>query len=83
MARPGESENMKVTDPICRVEIDMREVVASEVYDGWAYFFCSDACKRRFANSPTRYTLRSTDPRAAAGFGKVAAFWDSTGGRNA
>ncbi len=74
---------MKVTDPVCGMEIDMGEVLASEVYGGWAYFFCSDACKRRFANSPTRYTLRSTAPGAAAGFGKAAAFWDSTGGRNA
>ncbi len=73
---------MKVTDPVCGVEIDMGEVVASEVYGGWAYFFCSDACKRRFVNSPTRYTLSSTAPRAAEGFGKVAASWDSTGGRN-
>jgi membrane fusion protein, copper/silver efflux system len=45
-------------DPVCGMEVD--KVLASKAgrqvdRDGQAYFFCSDACKKRFDEEPERY----------------------------
>ena len=46
---------MKVRDPVCEKEIELSEVVATEDRTGWAYFFCSARCRRRFLRAPHRY----------------------------
>jgi Cu+-exporting ATPase len=57
---------MRVRDPVCSKEMDMADVVASEDYDGWAYFFCSDHCHSLFVKSPERFTQRPTSSHATA-----------------
>ncbi|MGH9810829.1 MAG: YHS domain-containing protein [Terriglobia bacterium] len=52
---------MKVTDPVCGVQVDSEKAVAQEDYGGRRFFFCSAECHRLFRNSPERYTR--TDPR--------------------
>ena len=37
-----------IEDPVCGKELDLSEVQAHEDYRGWAYFFCSDRCRRIF-----------------------------------
>ncbi len=47
-----------VKDPVCGMEIDPKDpAVAARkvVYEGTAYYFCSDECKKNFQNDPTAY----------------------------
>jgi len=46
---------MQVTDPVCGETIDLGVAEPAE-YLGWAYFFCSDACRSAFLTAPDRYT---------------------------
>ena len=46
---------MEVTDPVCGMIFDIEKASFQEDYQGWAYFFCSNACHRRFKQSPERY----------------------------
>lgn len=44
-------------DPVCGMELP-REAAACETYDEDQHFyFCSDACKRRFEQEPARYCV--------------------------
>lgn len=44
-----------VTDLVCGSTMDKTEVAVSELYRGWAYYFCSSQCRERFLLSPGRY----------------------------
>lgn len=46
---------MKVTDPVCGMEIDTETAEAQEDYAGKPFFFCSAECHRLFKASPERY----------------------------
>lgn len=54
---------MMVQDPVCGKKSELADVVASADYDGWAYFFCSDDCRRAFEANPAKFVLRSAVPR--------------------
>ena len=45
----------KVTDPVCGMEIDPADAVASEEHDGHTFYFCSAACHDAFVKDPHRY----------------------------
>lgn len=49
---------MKVTDPVCGMQIDAEKAVAQEDYVGQRFFFCSVQCHRLFKTSPERYVGR-------------------------
>lgn len=49
---------MKVTDPVCQMQIDVDKVASQEEHGGWAYFFCSLQCHRLFKAHPQRYVGR-------------------------
>ena len=49
---------MNVDDPVCNKEINLRDVVAFENHEGWAYFFCSNACHHLFKLSPERFSKK-------------------------
>jgi len=49
---------MKVTDPVCGVQVDTEKAVAQEDYGGRTFFFCSAECHRLFRTSPERYLGR-------------------------
>lgn len=52
---PDEAEDEGVTDPVCGMRIERGAAAASYVYRGHPYFFCSDACQRKFAEAPTAF----------------------------
>lgn len=39
---------MKVTDPVCRMNIESEMAHARESYRGRTYYFCSAQCQRSF-----------------------------------
>ncbi len=45
---------MKVTDPVCGKTIELEAAEPVE-HGGWAYFFCSAACRNAFLAAPDRY----------------------------
>ncbi len=46
---------MKVTDPVCKMTIEDKDVAGTSNYKGTTYYFCSDGCKTRFDKDPTKY----------------------------
>jgi len=44
-----------VLDVVCQMEIIPDEVVAQSEFNGKAYYFCSDWCKRKFDANPGSY----------------------------
>jgi adenylate cyclase len=46
----------KVTDPVCGMEMGLREVAARLSLNGVEHSFCSDDCLRQFVRSPQSYT---------------------------
>ncbi len=52
-------ETMTVTDPVCRREISVADVMAQEDYRQWAYFFCSTNCRDEFRREPALYASSS------------------------
>lgn len=45
-----------VKDPVCGMVIDPRHAVASFLYKGKQYHFCSQMCKAMFEREPEKYT---------------------------
>ena len=50
----------KVTDPMCGMTIDSSQAEAPTIYQGQAYFFCSQECRRMFEDNPKQYTAETT-----------------------
>lgn len=50
---------MKVTDPVCAMEIDSDAAHAAEIHEGRKYHFCSAQCRAMFARDPARYATAS------------------------
>ena len=44
-----------VTDPVCGMQIDSSQAAAQTVYDGVAYYFCSEECRRTFEEDPEEF----------------------------
>jgi YHS domain-containing protein len=44
-----------VRDPVCGMEIQPKDAVATEDHDGRTFYFCSHACHETFVNDPHRY----------------------------
>ena len=47
-------------DPVCKMEVNPASAAAQSDYEGQAFYFCSETCKRKFDESPQRY-LDETD----------------------
>ena len=47
---------MKVTDPVCGMEIEDSEAVGTSEHEGRTNYFCSSACKERFDSDPVSFT---------------------------
>ena len=45
---------MEVTDSVCVKTVELGEAEPVE-HRGWAYFFCSAACRAAFLAAPDRY----------------------------
>lgn len=45
-------------DPVCGMQVDEQTAVATSVYKGTRYYFCSAACKATFDKSPEKYASK-------------------------
>nr|WP_319485572.1 heavy metal translocating P-type ATPase [uncultured Cohaesibacter sp.] len=43
------------TDPVCGMQVTVKEGVRSELYDGESFYFCSDGCHEKFRADPYFY----------------------------
>jgi P-type Cu+ transporter len=57
---------MEVKAPVCGKTVEFRGSVDPIEHDGWAYFFCSPGCRRRFLADPDRYAARPLTPSRPA-----------------
>ncbi|WP_182870671.1 YHS domain-containing protein [Rhodopirellula sp. JC639] len=48
-------EDEVVTDPVCGMRINRSSAVATEVYRGHSYFFCSSDCRQSFSQRPSEF----------------------------
>lgn len=48
----------KVTDPVCRMEINLAEAAGKSNYQGHTYYFCNPSCKQQFDQNPQQYADR-------------------------
>lgn len=44
-----------VKDPVCGMEVDESEAVATSRFEGTAYYFCAAGCKRAFDQDPGKF----------------------------
>lgn len=58
----GAEPTVTAVDPVCAREIDLESAAVCLERDGWAFFFCSEECHRRFLEED-----RATDEAATAG----------------
>jgi YHS domain-containing protein len=49
-----------VKDPVCGMEIDSSQAAAQTTYQGQAYFFCSEDCRRTFEENPEEFLKQGT-----------------------
>lgn len=45
----------RVKDPVCGMEIEAEDAVATEEHEGETYYFCSQDCADSFRESPEDY----------------------------
>jgi YHS domain-containing protein len=48
-------EKAMATDPVCGMEVDPEQAVATADYEGKTYFFCAEECKEKFEKDPGKY----------------------------
>jgi YHS domain-containing protein len=53
----------KQIDPVCGMELDPGQVEAQARYQGTAYYFCSEECRRLFEENPEAYVGAAATPR--------------------
>lgn len=46
---------MKVTDSVCKMQIDSEKAVVTSDYKGQRYYFCAPGCKVKFDREPEKY----------------------------
>ena len=46
---------MQVIDPVCKMTIEDKDAVATSLYKGTAYYFCSKNCKNKFDKDPNAF----------------------------
>ena len=51
-----------VVDPVCGMRISRGLAVASHVYSGHSYFFCSADCREKFSHEPSAFVEVKTMP---------------------
>ncbi len=43
------------SDPVCRVELDEQNAIATSEFQGKVYWFCTHTCKEAFDEDPEKY----------------------------
>jgi Cu(I)/Ag(I) efflux system membrane fusion protein len=57
LAAAGMTENIS-QDPVCGLQVSVKKAVQSgrkSVYEGKAYYFCTDECRAKFDENPGKY----------------------------
>ncbi|KGE71756.1 YHS domain-containing protein [Spirochaeta lutea] len=54
-------------DPICNMEFEEEKAVATAVYEGKNYYFCSEACKNEFLRTPWKYESKASSKAEESG----------------
>ena len=49
----------KQIDPVCGMQIEERDAVGQAEYAGTTYYFCCEACQRKFEANPAEYANKS------------------------
>ena len=44
-----------ITDPVCGMQLESSQAAAQTVYEGQAYFFCSEECRKTFEENPKEF----------------------------
>ncbi len=60
-------KDITITDPVCGETLSLDQVVAHEEHCGWAFFFCSSLCCRRFKADPGQYVSNHLSEHTFAG----------------
>jgi len=55
---------MKVTDPVCGMQVETDTAAASAEYAGHTYYFCSSHCQEKFTHNPQQYLQADEHPQA-------------------
>lgn len=42
-------------DPVCGMLVDTKRAVATSIYKGKSFWFCSASCKEKFEKDPGRF----------------------------
>jgi Cu+-exporting ATPase len=56
---------MLVVDPVCEMEIDEDDAVATVEYLGEVFYFCSENCREAFEEDPESYLEEAFESRDA------------------
>ena len=63
---------MKVTDPVCKMVIEDKDAIATSLYKGKTYYFCSIPCKEDFDRNPESYLMPAPVSNTAIVSGDMA-----------
>ncbi|MBS1113212.1 MAG: copper-(or silver)-translocating P-type ATPase [Nitrospirae bacterium] len=63
---------MEVTDPVCKMVIEDKDAVATSLYKGKTYYFCSMPCKEDFDRNPESYLMPAAVSMTAIVSGDMA-----------
>ena len=59
--------NQTMHDPVCHMDIDMRQAAGRSDYNGHTYYFCSQECKQTFDANPDAVLKSEADYDHAQG----------------
>lgn len=48
-----------VRDPVCGMEINLENAEERSLYQGETFYFCSDQCRNKFDEEPSRFIGRA------------------------
>lgn len=51
----AETVGSRVVDPVCRMTVVVEDDTPRSEHAGTTYYFCCEACKRRFDQDPGQY----------------------------
>ncbi len=54
-------------DPVCMMDVGLRDAGAMAVHDGRAYYFCSSGCREKFVTEPEKYRANVQAERLTVG----------------
>lgn len=50
-----QNNDQKHIDPVCKMEVEVKEDTPSSEYQGTTYYFCALGCKQSFDMNPAKF----------------------------